>query len=300
MTGREPDLPARPHPPHRRRRVPCCLVHAPASEGEPTVPPLTTTTTTAPPVSTPQTGLGKAVEAAKKVAGKADADDRRRHDRGDRHQGRRRPPRTSSPQPAAIAAVPAEALAKLPKDVAGALKARKVLVLGVLVRGRQAVAPARRRRPLRPQRAQETSTATTARWSSSASRSTSSPPTARWSTTWTSRRARAIVVIDRDLKGTVLTGYVDTRLDQPGRSPTRAATASTRTSPTPTCAMQHALHGLRHRARALVATRRSTAQQAADRVSTSARLAIIRSTTVAASSACPRPAKCKRPQDRIP
>ena len=40
-------------------------------------------------------------------------------------------------------------------------------------------------------------------------RSTSSRPTARWSTTSASTSRPSVVVIDRDLKGTVLTGYVD-------------------------------------------------------------------------------------------
>jgi hypothetical protein len=94
------------------------------------VPPATASATTTPAASaTPQTGLGKAVDAAKKAAGQ-----------------KPEPTATATPatgtattsapdvkpENAAIAAVPAEALAKLPKDVAGALKARKVLVLGVL------------------------------------------------------------------------------------------------------------------------------------------------------------------------
>ncbi len=115
-------------------------------KGEPTVPPRRRRPPPPPRrrPSTPQTGLGRAVDAAKKVAGKAAATTASPPPppRPTAHRRRRRPRRTSRPQPAAIAAVPAEALAKLPKDVAGALKARKVLVLGVLVRGRQAVAPA--------------------------------------------------------------------------------------------------------------------------------------------------------------
>jgi hypothetical protein len=90
------------------------------------VPPTTTTTTTTPPVSTPQTGLGKAVDAAKKAAGQT----------APATKSESRAATTSAPDVkapvGAIASVPAEALAKLPKDVAAALKARKVLVLGVL------------------------------------------------------------------------------------------------------------------------------------------------------------------------
>lgn len=90
------------------------------------VPPTTTTTTTtAPPASTPQTGPGKAVDAAKRAAGQTTT------------PATKTGSATTSapdvkPEAGAIAAVPAEALAKLPKDVAGALSARKVLVLGVL------------------------------------------------------------------------------------------------------------------------------------------------------------------------
>ena len=80
--------------------------------------------------ATSQTGLGKAVDAAKKAAASrpaaTPAATRRRHRDDDRARRRAR---------AAAIAIPAEALAKLPKDVAGALKARKMLVLGVFADG---------------------------------------------------------------------------------------------------------------------------------------------------------------------
>src|SRR3954470_19874095 len=96
-----------------------------------TVPPLTTSTTTTTPAatSTPQTGLGKAVDAAKKAAGVSPT------------ASATAAPATGTatttkpdakPANAPIAAVPAEVLAKLPTKVSGALKARNVLVLGVL------------------------------------------------------------------------------------------------------------------------------------------------------------------------
>src|SRR3954447_15734859 len=79
-----------------------------------------------PPVSTaqPHTALGKAVAKAKAAAGAtatpAAATSTTR---------KQAPAPTATP---AGPAIPAEALAKLPKDVAGALQARKVLVLAVL------------------------------------------------------------------------------------------------------------------------------------------------------------------------
>ena len=122
---------------------------------------------------------------------------------------RRRPrprPRLRPPRPSAI---PAEALAKLPKDVAAALEARKVLVLGVFADEAKPWRPMsdddrymrnalRDDQPLRRRRLrQERQHRRTFR------------PTARWSTTCTSTSPRPIVVIDANLKGRVLTGYAD-------------------------------------------------------------------------------------------
>jgi hypothetical protein len=177
-------------------------------KGEPTVPPLTTTTT-APPVSTPQTGLGRAVDAARKVAGKAA--ETTAQPAATAAAGTKTT--TSAPdvkaQPAAISAVPAEALAKLPTDVAGALKARKVLILAVLSKDAT---------PWRP-------VADDDRYVANALKKTN-----RYKGDVVVKRVAlddlstygslvndldvsqspTVVVIDRDLKGTVLTGYVDT------------------------------------------------------------------------------------------
>ena len=104
------------------------------AETDPAVPAAATTTAT---TSTAKTAYGKAVAKAKSVAASAAA--------------------TSTPTPVAgAAATPAPAvetpaqppiaipdadLAKLPKDVADALKARKILVLGVFADGAKAIRP---------------------------------------------------------------------------------------------------------------------------------------------------------------
>ncbi len=62
---------------------------------------------------------------------------------------------TTENTPVADVAVPADVLATLPKGVAGALKARKTIVLGVFADDSVELAPDGRRRPLRPQRPQE-------------------------------------------------------------------------------------------------------------------------------------------------
>jgi hypothetical protein len=179
-------------------------------KSEPTVPPLTTSTTTAPPAATPQTGLGRAVDEARKVAGKATATTAQPAPTAAAAAGTKAT--TSAPnvkeQPAAITAVPAEVLAKLPKDVAAALKARKVLVLAVLSNDAK---------PWRP-------VADDDRYVGNALKQTN-----RYNGDVVVKRVSldklstygplvndlgvgqspSIVVIDRDLKGSVLTGYVD-------------------------------------------------------------------------------------------
>jgi hypothetical protein len=179
-------------------------------KGEPTVPPLTTsTTTTAPPVSTPQTGLGRAVEAAKKVAGKSTATTAT--PAATAVAGTKAT--TSAPdvksQPAAITAVSAEALAELPTDVAGALKARKVLVIGVLSEDAK---------PWRPLADDDRYVRNELK---DVNRYDGGVVVKRVALDQLSTygslvndlgvtQSPSIVVIDRDLKGTVLTGYVDT------------------------------------------------------------------------------------------
>jgi hypothetical protein len=167
------------------------------------VPPLTTSTTTTPvTTSTPQTGLGKAVDAAKTAAGKAVATATPAAGAAT----------TTKPDPKAetptVAAIPAAALAKLPKDVAGALEKRKVLVLAVL---------ADDAKPWRPLADDE-------RYVRSALRKVNrydgkvlvkQVPAGKLSSYGSLvndldvNQTPSIVVIDRDLKGKVLTGYVD-------------------------------------------------------------------------------------------
>lgn len=169
------------------------------------VPPLTTSTTTTPvATSTPQTGLGKAVDAAKAAAGKAVATATATPATG--------AATTTKPEPKAeapqVVAIPAAALAKLPKDVAGALETRKVLVLAVL---------ADDAKPWRPLADDE-------RYVRNALRKVNrydgnvlvkQVPAGQLSTYGSLvndldvNQTPSIVVIDRDLKGKVLTGYVD-------------------------------------------------------------------------------------------
>jgi hypothetical protein len=168
------------------------------------VPPLTSSTTTTPvTTSTPQTGLGKAVDAAKAAAGKAVATST---------PAAAAPATTTKPDPKAqtpvAAAIPAAALAKLPKDVAGALETRQVLVLAVL---------ADDAKPWRPLADDE-------RYVRNALRKVNrydgkvlvkQVPAGKLSSYGSLvndldvNQTPSVVVIDRDLKGRVLTGYVD-------------------------------------------------------------------------------------------
>jgi hypothetical protein len=77
--------------------------------------------------TTPTTGPGKAVDAAKKAAGQTTETTTTDTDTA---PATTTAPETA-PEAAPAAAIPAEALAKLPKDVAGALEKHKVVVLGV-------------------------------------------------------------------------------------------------------------------------------------------------------------------------
>jgi hypothetical protein len=171
-----------------------------------TVPPQATSTTTTPAAtSTPQTGLGKAVDAAKKAAGvKTEATATATPATG---TATTTTPETK-PENAPIQAVPADVLAKLPKNVAGALKDRKVLVLGVLSED------ATRWRPLADDdRYVRNALKRTNRYEGEVvvkqvgldKLSTYGPLVNDLGVT----QSPSIVVIDRNLKGTVLTGYVD-------------------------------------------------------------------------------------------
>ena len=137
---REPDLPAHSHPPHRRRRVPRCLVHGPEAEADRRAaaatrrPPPPAEPSRRPASARPSTKAKKSPPRPPPTASAAATADRR--------------PRTATtPAPAAErrarrrCAIPADALAKLPKDVADALKARKILVLGVFADGAKAWRP---------------------------------------------------------------------------------------------------------------------------------------------------------------
>ena len=169
-------------------------------------PPTTSTTTTTPAAtSTPQTSLGKAVDAAKKAAGaKTEATATATPATGTAT--------TSAPdvkaEPAAAAAIPAEALAKYPKDVARALKARKVLVLGVLSEDAK---------PWRPLADDDRYVRNYLKHVNRYDGQVFVKPVGldKLSTYGTLvndlgvTQSPSVVVIDRNLKGTVLTGYVD-------------------------------------------------------------------------------------------
>jgi hypothetical protein len=174
-----------------------------------TVPPLTTstttTTTTPAATSTPQTGLGRAVDAARKAAGvKSEATATATPATG---TATTTTPETK-PGNAAIATVPAEALAKLPTTVASALKTRKVLVLGVLSQD------AKPWRPLADDdRYVRNALKRTNRYDGDVVvKSVGLDKLSTYGALVNDldvSQSPSIVVIDRNLKGTVLTGYVD-------------------------------------------------------------------------------------------
>jgi hypothetical protein len=92
-----------------------------------------TAETDAPVQSTAQTAYGKAVKKAKSVAEKAVATSTPAAENGSAPAPAATPDPAATPAPAV--AIPDEALAKLPKGVAAALKAQKILVLGVFADG---------------------------------------------------------------------------------------------------------------------------------------------------------------------
>jgi hypothetical protein len=164
------------------------------------VPPATTTSTTQQP---PASSAGAAVDAAKKAAGATT----------ETAPTQTAPETKTAPAPApeaapAAATIPAEALAKLPKGVAAALEAKKVLVLGVF---------ADDAKPWRPMSDDDRYTRNALR---EANRydggvfvknvgidklSTYGPLVNDLHV----NQSPAVVVIDGNLKGRVLTGYVD-------------------------------------------------------------------------------------------
>jgi hypothetical protein len=175
------------------------------------IEPVTTPTTT---TTTPATGPGKAVDAAKTAAAEASAAAKARAGETQSTPGTATAPATTTTAPTAKAetpspiAIPADTLAKLPKTVAAALETRKVLVLAVF--GDEAT----RWRPL----------ADDDRFVRNALRDVNrydgqvlvkQIPAGKLSgygplvNGLDVNQTPSIVVIDRDLKGKVLTGYVD-------------------------------------------------------------------------------------------
>jgi hypothetical protein len=104
---------------------------------EPTTATTATTTTTTP--AEPQTRLGKAVQSAKNAAKQA-AGTTATPTAGTKPGVAATPAPAGKPEAAPIA-IPAEALAKLPDDVARALQAHHVLVLAVIADGSQSWRP---------------------------------------------------------------------------------------------------------------------------------------------------------------
>lgn len=174
------------------------------------VEPLPTPTMT---TTTPATGPGKAVDAAKTAAAEASTAAKKSagetESTADPATGAATTTTPPAPAEAPVAlAIPAEALAKLPKDVAGALEARKVLVLAVF--GDQAT-------PWSP-------LADDDRFVRNALRKVNrydgqvfikQVPAGELSgygslvNALDVNQTPSVVVIDRDLKGEVLTGYID-------------------------------------------------------------------------------------------
>ena len=154
-----------------------------------------------------QTGLGKAVDAAKKAAGQSDTET----------SDPAATPATGSattsatetkPETGPIAAIPAEQLAKLPRNVAKALKTRKVLVLGVLSEDAKPWRPlADDDRCVRNalKRVNRSHGEVVVKSVGLDELSTYGPLVNDLGVS----QSPSIVVIDRDLKGTVLAGFVD-------------------------------------------------------------------------------------------
>ena len=236
-------------------------------------PPTTTRPPT--PAPTPQTGLGKAVDAAKKAAG----------------QGRRRPPTADDrdrhrddvradvkPEPAAIAASRPRRSPSFRRTSPARSRRARCSCSACFADGRQAVAPDGRRRPLRPQRPQAGQPLRRRGRSSSTSRSQALRPTARWSTTSASTRRPSVVVIDRDLKGTVLTGYVDRiAINQAIADARRDSIDAEHHGRVPARGQRDLRATSSMRVDALVARRRSAASKAARRRPTTRLLAIVAS-----------------------
>jgi hypothetical protein len=150
--------------------------------------------------ATTQTAFGKAVEKAKAVAGQ---DDKTKTEAPATATAP-----TTKPETPAVAAIPPKALAKLPKPVAKAIKAHRVVVLGVFEDNAK---------PWRPLADDDRYTRNALR---KANRYDGDVFVKQVGVTdlvdygplvndLDVHQSPSIVVIDRNLKGTVLTGYVD-------------------------------------------------------------------------------------------
>jgi hypothetical protein len=161
----------------------------------------TTTTAAATPTSTPVTGLGRAVAAARKAAGTTAP-------AATTQSGSAAATTAQKAPGAAVASVSAATLAKLPKDLASALKARRIVVLAVLGDG------AKPWRPLSDDdRYVRNALDDVNRYDGEVF--VKPVPASKLSAYHAVvgdldvAQTPSIVVIDRDLKGTVLPGYVD-------------------------------------------------------------------------------------------
>ena len=224
------------------------------------VPPLTTRPPRTATAATPQTGLGKAVDAPRRPRASAatTADRRRRRPRADDHRhARRQAAAPPWPRSRPTRSPSFQGRRRRAQGAQGA-RARRAR------RRRQAVAPAGRRRPLRPQRAQASQPLRRR------GRSSSRSPLDKLSTygplvnDLDVNQSPSVVVIDRNLKGTVLTGYVDRIADQPGdrrRAPRQHRPGHHGRLP---ARGQRALRAPQDRARRAGRARRSAASKAAD------------------------------------
>jgi hypothetical protein len=158
------------------------------------------TTSTPATTTKPQTAFGKAVEKAKAVAGQ---DDKTKTEAPATATAP-----TTKPETPAVAAIPPKALAKLPKPVAKAIKAHKVVVLGVFEDNAK---------PWRPLADDDRYTRNALR---KANRYDGDVFVKQVGVTdlvnygplvndLEVHQSPSVVVIDRHLKGTVLTGYSD-------------------------------------------------------------------------------------------
>ena len=240
-----------------------------------------------PAAATPAANVDTATAADRRRQGRREGQGRRRHDR-ERHQGATPASRDARPRPAPPAKArrpprrrPAAATrahpgrtccAKLPQDVADALKARKVLVLGVIADGAKPLAPAGRRRPLRPPRAAQGQPLPRRRVRQDRAGRRSSRATRRSSATSASTRRRASSSSTASSRA-ACSPATSTTSRSTRRSPTPAATRIRPADHGPLPAQaQHGLRPVRHAASTAGRCRRSAAASRAQcRLATAAR-----------------------------